>query len=304
MQKVRFTSIRLPFSFQDLVLATGSETKTSFAFLSKKDVFVSNIFDDLKEPKISGNFKKAILKNLKKFSPAIIACDLHPEYISTKYAKEVFEKARKRKKKLSLLEIQHHHAHIATSMAENGLRGKVIGVALDGTGYGTDGNIWGGEFLIANYHKFDRVAHFAYVPMPGAGRAVIEPVRMAFSYLYRTYKGDIYKLKSGVLKRIGKKQCSFFAKMIDKNLNSPLTSSAGRLFDAVSALLGVRYRISYEGEAAIELERIADADCSDIYKFRIDSSKDGIIVAFEPMIKAIMSDLKIGKPEVYRWVRQ
>lgn len=300
MQKAQLNSIKLPFSFKDSVLATGPERKGSFAILVGDTVFISEVFDDLREPKIFEDYKQAILSKKKglKFKsnfPNIIACDLHPEYISTKYAKDIFEKARRSKKKIHLSEIQHHHAHVASCMAENGLRRKVIGVAFDGTGYGSDGNIWGGEFLLADYCSFDRMAHLAYVPMPGVDKAVLEPARMAFSYIYKTYKRSVSKIKSDVLKRIGKDRYSIFGKMIDRNINSPLTSSAGRLFDAVSSLIGIRDYISYEAEAAIELEKIAALDSSNIYKFKIGKSKNKIIVEFYPMIKAIVSELENKK---------
>ena len=181
-------------------------------------------------------------------------------------------------------------------MAENGLRRKVIGVAFDGTGYGSDGNIWGGEFLIADYRAFKRAAHLEYLPMPGADKAVLEPARMAFSYLYRTYNGRADKMKSDVIKRLGKNKCRLFGEMIDKSFNSPLTSSAGRLFDAVSSLVGIRDVISYEGEAAIELEKLAAADCDGTYAFRIGKDGGELVIKFQPMIKSILSDLKNKKP--------
>lgn len=290
--------IKLPSPFKKPVLAMGSELKSSFAILIGKGVFISRTFDDLRAPKIFEDYKQAILNKKKDFElePGVIACDLHPEYISTNYAKEIFEKAKKRRKKIRLLEIQHHHAHIASCMAENGLRGKVIGVAFDGTGYGSDGNIWGGEFLLADYCSFERRAHLAYVPMPGADKAVLEPARMAFSYLYETYKKNISRLKLDVLKRMGRTKSSLFAEMINKRFNSPFTSSAGRLFDAVSSLIGIRDHMTYEGEAAIELERIASTDCSDIYEFKVGRIHDGLIVEFWPMIKAIVTELKKKKP--------
>lgn len=299
-----FTTIKLPFSFKNSVLAMGSEVKNSFAVLIGDTMFISELFDDLREPSVFEEYKQTILNiNRKKEfrlkhggAPKIISCDLHPEYISTKFAKEIFEKAKKRKKEIYLFEIQHHHAHIASCMAENGLRSKVIGVAFDGTGYGSDGNMWGGEFLLADYSSFNRQAHLAYVPMPGADKAVLEPARMAFSYLYKTYKKSINRLKLDVLKKIGKAKYSLFAEMIDKNINSPLTSSAGRLFDAVSSLVGIKDCIAYEGEAAIELERIAAFDCDDIYEFKIRETPDEMIIEFWPMIKEIVFDLKKRKP--------
>jgi hydrogenase maturation protein HypF len=310
--------IKLPFSFKDSVLATGSEFKSSFAVLIKDTIFISRVFDDLGNPHVFESYKRAILNTKRKLGikPDIIGCDLHPEYVSTKYAKEFFEEFGQSKEKFYspidayrrqntdlqhptfvrtyLLEIQHHHAHIASCMAENGLDRKVIGVAFDGTGYGTDGKIWGGEFLVANYCNFDRMAHLAYVPMPGADKSVIEPVRMAFSYLHKTYKKRISSLKLNILRRIGREKISLFTEMINKGINSPLTSSAGRLFDAVSSLLGIRDCISYAGEAAIELEKIAATatDCKDTYKFRLVTARNRTIIEFWPVIKAIVSDLK------------
>ncbi len=293
-----FTSIKLPFFSKHPILATGSELKSSFAILLGSNVFISKVFDDLRRPLIFEDFKKAILNKKKEFGRdfKIIACDLHPEYISTKYAKQLLEKEKSLRRKIHILEIQHHHAHVTACMAEHGLRRKVIGVAFDGTGYGPDGGVWGGEFLVADYRGFERAAHLEYVPMPGADKAVLEPARMAFSYLYGTYKRNIGTLKTDVLKRIGKNRYSLFAQMIDGNINSPLTSSAGRLFDAVSSLIGIKDSISYEGEAAIELERIAAPDCSDIYDFEIKKDKGKIIITFSPMIKAIVADLKNKKP--------
>ena len=287
-----FTSIKLPFSFKNPVLATGSELKSSFAILVRDTVSISSAFEDLRTPEVFEDFKKAIVgkKRDLRCDPRIIACDLHPEYMSTKYANELLGKG---KGHISL--IQHHHAHIAACMAENGLRRKVIGIAFDGTGYGSDGNIWGSEFLVADYHRFIRAGRFEYVSMPGADRAVLEPARMAFSYLYGTYKKNFSKLKLDVLKRIGKNRYSFFTEMIDKNINSPLTSSAGRLFDAVSSLIGVRDYISYEGEAAIELEKIATADSKSIYDFEIKRDEGEAVISFWPMIKGIVSDLRYKK---------
>lgn len=296
-----FTSIKLPFSFRNIILATGTEIKSSFAFLIGDTVYISGMFDDLRKPDTFEGYQQAVSGAKKQFGltsdriPSAIACDLHPEYISSRFAKDMFEKA-KIHKRIRLLEIQHHHAHVAACMAENRLFDKVIGVAFDGTGYGSDGNIWGGEFLLVDYTGFDRLAHIAYVPMPGADMAVVEPQRMAFSYLYETYNRNIDKLKLGVLRRIGKSKYSLFSEMIEKDINSPLTSSAGRLFDAVSSMIGIRDRISYEGEAAIELERIASTACSDIYKFEIGKIQDEIIIKFWPMIKAIILDLRHKKP--------
>lgn len=282
-------SIKLPFSFKHTVLALGSETNTTFSLLSNDAVFLSDPYRDLKDPSIFEDFKRGISDKKKalRIKPDTIACDMHPEYISSKYARDIA----KDEKGVCLAEVQHHHAHIAACMAENGLIGKVIGVAFDGTGYGADGKIWGGEFLIAGYKEFERVAHIAYVPMPGGDRAVREPIRMVLAYLYKAYGGYINKVPAGILERLGREKCAVIGNMMDKEINSPLTSSAGRLFDAVSSLLGIKDCSSYEGEAAIMLEEAAKGSAAeDSYNFKL--KEDGEIqIDFSDTIKEIVSGL-------------
>ncbi|MFH0839799.1 MAG: hypothetical protein V1883_02140 [Candidatus Omnitrophota bacterium] len=285
------TTVKVPFSFKHSVLAAGSETNTTFSLLKKDTVFVSAPYKDLKAPLTLDSFKKDIARKEASLhiNPDIIACDLHPEYMSAKYAKTLGAGA--------LVEVQHHHAHIASCMAESGLKGKVIGVAFDGMGYGPDGTIWGGEFLIGGYHSYRRAAHIAYATMPGGDKAVLEPIRMAFSYLYKTYKGNIAKVRTGVLLRLGKDKREIFKNMIDKKINSPLTSSAGRLFDAVASLIGVRDRISFEGEAAIALETIArGSDCSTFYGFTLKKKSGVISIEFGSMVREIISELTKREP--------
>ena len=158
-----------------------------------------------------------------------------------------------------LIGVQHHHAHIASCMAENHLEGRVIGFALDGTGYGTDGKIWGGEVLIAGYEGFERAAHLEYVPMPGGAAAIREPWRMAVSYLAHYFRREFLKpqfLKMDIpfLRQLDRQKAELLLRMIEQGVNSPLTSSCGRLFDAVAAFVGIRQQVNYEAQAAIELE--------------------------------------------------
>lgn len=288
-----YSTIALPFSCGSNILALGAESNSNFAVLIKNTAYMGGGFNNLREIDNFENYKKAIMERTRELEcePDIIACDLHPEYISTQYAEVLAAKENKNARKLRLFKIQHHHAHVAGCMAENGLRQKVIGAAFDGTGYGPDGNIWGGEFLTADYGSFKREAHFAYVPMPGGDMAAREPIRMAFSYIYKTYDGDISGRKIGVLKRIGRAKSALLAEMINKDINSPLTSSAGRLFDAVSSMLGIKRNVRYEGEAAVELEKIASAGSGDIYEFGIKKSGEGLILEFWPMIKQVIADL-------------
>lgn len=283
------TPLKLPFSFKHSILALGSETNTTFSLLNKDTVFLSRPYQDLKDLSVFEDFKNDILKEEKSLGikPEIIACDMHPEYTSSKYAREIT----KGKKEIRLVEVQHHHAHAAACMAENNLSGKVIGVAFDGTGYGTDGKIWGGEFLITDYKDFERMGHIAYIPMPGGDRAVLEPIRMLLAYLYKAYGGYINKVPADILERLGREKSLVITNMMDREINSPLTSSAGRLFDAVSSLMGIKDRISYEGEAAIMLEEAAKSSASkDSYNFRLREN-GAINIDFGDTIKEVVSGL-------------
>jgi hydrogenase maturation protein HypF len=230
------------------ILACGAHLKNSFALSRKGEIFLSQHIGDLDNLKTLRSFENNIehFKKLFAIEPEIIAYDMHPGYLSTKYARE--QKGKK-------VEVQHHHGHICSCMADNGLSNhEVVGVALDGSGYGTDGAMWGGEFLIADYSEFKRVAHLKYVPLPGGEQAIKEPWRMKASYLYDTYGKDFLDVVPGLDRYKG----GILEKMIEKRINSPLTSSMGRLFDGVSSLIGLRDRVSYEGQAAIELEMIIE----------------------------------------------
>ena len=218
----------------------------------------------------------------------MIACDLHPQYLSTHYA-ELFEN----ELNIPLIRVQHHHAHIASCMAEHGLDESVIGVSLDGTGFGSDGNIWGGEFLIADLKESTRFKHFDYVPMPGGEKAVDEPWRMAYSYIFK-YSGDIFDYESlSVFNSIETKKLSMIKEMLVKKLNAPLTSGAGRLFDAVSAILGLCPEAIFDSEAPMRLESVIDCETTGFYPFQAD-----INIVFAETIKAIIADLHKQKISV------
>ena len=173
---------------------------------------------------------------------------MHPEYLPSKYAARIAVE-----KHLPLIPVQHHHAHIVSCMAENGVKTPVIGVAFDGVGYGTDGAIWGGEFLIADWHGFQRVGQLEYVPMPGGAAAIKKPYRMALGYLY-SLLGDDFSLEGLPLANLNPTETAIIRQQLQKRINCPLTSSAGRLFDAVAALTGLSDAVSYEAQAAIALE--------------------------------------------------
>ncbi len=237
------------------LLAVGPEQKNTLTFVRGRDAFVSQHVGDLENADTFDAWLQAAsrIESLFEVRPAALACDAHPEYLSSKWAREQARSAG-----YPLLEVQHHHAHIASVLGEHGIDGAVCGIAFDGTGYGVDGSIWGGEVLIANQQAFERFANFAYVPMPGGAAAVRNPLRMAYGVLWEFDLLD-HPAAQGVLDRLGD-QAALCDQMIEKGLNTPVTSSVGRLFDAASALLGVCEHPTYEGEAAIMLEACAWSD--------------------------------------------
>ncbi|MDI6736547.1 MAG: carbamoyltransferase HypF [bacterium] len=266
------------------ILAVGAEFKNTFCLTRDNYAFCSQHIGDLKNYETLKYFKESIerFKRLFRIEPEIIAHDLHPDYLSTKFAQE---------SSYPLFPIQHHHAHIASCMAENGVDEKVIGVAMDGTGYGTDGNVWGCEFLLTDYSGFERAGHLKYLPLPGGDKATEEPYRMAISYLYSVFGEAI---PSRFLKRWGDEKTLFIIKMLKQGLNSPLTSSAGRLFDAIASILGLRDKVNYEAQSAIELEMIADEHEKSGYGFEIYGEGDTLIINPTKTIFDIVGDMDSG----------
>jgi hydrogenase maturation protein HypF len=264
------------------ILALGAEQKNSFCLGIHYQAILSQYIGDLKNLPVFNFFRESIARfyELFRFNPEYIACDLHPDYLSTQYA-AVLEK----ELKVPVIRIQHHHAHIASAMAENGLDEKVIGVCFDGTGYGTDDKIWGGEFLIADHEKFTRFIHFDYVPMPGGDRTVAEPWRMAFSYLYKYFRTSFDPQNHRIFRSIDKEAITMVREMIDKNINSPLTSSAGRLFDAVSAILGLCGKSEFDSEAPMRLESAINCETDLYYPFKIEKT-----IEFAGMFREIIKD--------------
>jgi hydrogenase maturation protein HypF len=248
--------VRLATSVPRPVLACGAELKNTFCLAKDDHAFLSHHIGDLENYETLTSFVEGIahFQRLFDITPAVVAHDLHPEYLSTKHAMTL---------DLELVGVQHHHAHIASCLADNGEPGPVIGVAFDGLGYGTDGTIWGGEFLVADLTGFTRADHLHPVPMPGGTQAIRQPWRMAAAYLDLAYDGDPPE-RLDVVRRNRERWHDVVA-IARSGTNSPLTSSAGRLFDAVSALLGLRDTITYEGQAAIELEQLADPAVRDAY---------------------------------------
>ena len=269
------------------ILACGAGLKNTICITRGNEVFLSQHIGDLFNVKTYEFFKAAIdhLKKVMDIEPELIAHDLHPGYMSTAYAMEA--------KGIKKIGVQHHHAHAVACMAENDIDEEVLGITLDGTGYGTDGHIWGGEFFLCTRQKFQRKAHLSYIRMPGGDAAVLEPWRMAASVLYEAFGKDFLNLDIPYIKEMDKKKLSFIFQMMEKNLNCPLTSSCGRLFDAVASLLCIRHEISHESQAAMELEAVADEILSwESYDFRLTG--DPIQIDLLPSIRQIVADLQAG----------
>ncbi len=281
--------VSVPVAFRRPVLACGAELKNTFCLGRGRHAFVSHHIGDLENAETLRSFTEGIghFQRLFEITPTLVAHDLHPEYLSTKYAVDVAEL----REEVELIAVQHHHAHIAACLADNGEQGPVIGVAFDGTGYGTDGTIWGGEFLVAGLAGFERAGHLAPVPMPGAAAAIRQPWRMAAAYLDAAYpEGPPGGL--AVMMR-NEKQWGDVVALGRRGLSAPVTSSAGRLFDAAAALLGVRDVISYEGQAAIELEQLADPAEQRGYRAAVTPGQV-LEVAGADLIRAVCEDLAAG----------
>lgn len=273
------------------ILAVGGELKNTVCLAKGRHAFLSQHIGDLENLEAYRFFEDVIghLERILEIEPHIIAHDLHPDYLSTKWALA--------QKGLAIVGVQHHHAHIASCMAENHLEGRVMGFSLDGTGYGTDGHIWGGEVLVADYIHFERAAHFNYVAMPGGAKAIQEPWRMAIAYLAHHFGSEFVKLPVPFVRDLNKRDVDTILQMIERRVNSPLTSSCGRLFDAVAALIGLRARVNYEGQAAIELEAaIRDSEDARAYPLDLKDAGGKWIIETRPLFDELLRDLEAEVP--------
>jgi hydrogenase maturation protein HypF len=275
-----------PVRTDTVILAAGPEQKNTFCLLTGEYAFVSQHIGDMENAETLASYERAIdlYGHLFRARPEIVAYDLHPEYLPTKHALSLG---------LPALGVQHHHAHIASVTAEHGRTDRVLGVALDGTGYGTDGTIWGGEWLAADWEGFDRVAHLRQLPLPGGAAAIRRPARMALGALDAC--GLLEHPGAGPLRaRLAEGEEQTIGAMITHRLNTPMTSSMGRLFDAVAALAGVRDDALYEGQAAIELEAIADPAAEDSYGFGFIEEDGMLLVDSAPVLEAVLDDVADG----------
>jgi hydrogenase maturation protein HypF len=265
------------------ILACGAELKNTFCLVKDGNAFVSHHIGDLENYETFRSFTEGIehLSRLFDIDPEVVAYDLHPEYLSTKYALGLDG--------AELVGVQHHHAHIASCMTDNAVDSAVIGVAFDGTGYGDDGTLWGGEFLIADLMTYERVGHLTPHALPGGVTAIREPWRMAASYLSSLYDEtpqlDVRRCNPGWDQVVA---------VARGNVGAPQTTSAGRLFDAVAAIIGIRDAVNYEGQAAIELEQRAAAGVAGGYPVAVASGPQGLVLDTDGLVRAVVDDVVTG----------
>ena len=264
------------------ILACGGELKNTLCLTKDHYAILSQHIGDLENLETMEFFRETLdhLKRFFRVSPVAVAHDLHPNYLSTRFA--LGESG------LQPIGVQHHHAHIASCMADNGLDGRVIGVAFDGSGYGTDGKIWGGEFLVCGFDDFERRGHLSYVPLPGGDRAVRQPWRSALAYLDAAFGSEATSLPLPLFREIPGEHRTFVGAMISRRIHALETSSCGRLFDAVASIIGIRHEITYEGQAAIELEAVASDDAR-TYPFTFVGG-DPFQIDLRDVIRSVTSD--------------
>jgi hydrogenase maturation protein HypF len=281
--------VHLPFTTKP-TLAVGGELKNTFCLTRDRYAFLSHHIGDMENAEIYQSFEQGVehLSHLFRITPEIIAHDLHPNYFTTAYS-------HRSKLGAQRVEVQHHHAHIAACMADNGLDNRrVIGLAFDGTGYGSDGTIWGGEVLLADYAGFERFAHLEYLPLPGGDTAIRKPWRIAAGYAFAL---GVKISDLPFLNNVDEQELVIVRQQVEKNLYAPLTSSMGRLFDAVAALVGVRTEVTYEAQAAIELETLSKKDLSaaEPYPFAMDETGSGMLIRLKDLLSAVVEEVRGGK---------
>lgn len=274
------------------ILACGGELKNAFCLSRDQYAFMSHHIGDMENYETERSFEQGIqhFEKLFRIHPTAIACDSHPNYLASTYARE-----RSNREQLPLIEVQHHHAHLAACLAEHNLwdnKENVIGCIFDGTGYGSDGAIWGGEFLIGNAAQFQRITHLPYVPQPGGDAATRHPARMALAHLWKA--GIVWQDDLPPLSALSDREQAALQNQLEKQVNCPQTSSMGRFFDAVSSLIGVRQHVNYEGQAAIELEAIADGNESGCYPMLF--SPTSYTIDLKPFWQALLADHRTGTP--------
>jgi hydrogenase maturation protein HypF len=282
-------SIPLPVQAARPLLACGAELKNTFCVAKGTSAWVSHHIGDLENFETLESFRDGIEHFAALFgvAPEIVAHDLHPEYLSTKYAFE--------RDDLEPVAVQHHHAHLAACLAEHGERGPAVGAIYDGTGYGTDGTIWGGELLVGDLKTFERAGHLLTVALPGGERAVREPWRMACAWLLAA-RGEEVNVPQPIAKEVEPRSWAAVSELARRGLASPPTTSMGRLFDAVAALCGVRLRANYEGQAAAELESLCDCYERGAYSLPLLRQDGEMVLDARPTVVEAAQDVRRGVP--------
>jgi hydrogenase maturation protein HypF len=281
------------------ILAVGAHLKNTVALSVERQVFISQHIGDLETAEAMRAFEDVIADFLRLYeaTPVAIAHDLHPDYLSTRWAVEQAPLL-----PCSLAPVQHHHAHLASCLADNGVEGPALGVTWDGTGYGTDGTVWGGEFLLGDAAGFTRVAHLRPFRLPGGDAAIKEPRRVALATLWELYGDAVLEREDlAPVRALRPAERRLLAQMLERGLNAPITTSAGRLFDAVAALLDLHQQVTFEGQAAMALEFAADPTVTDAYLLPTIAMKEtyGFVLDWGPLLEAIVDDLQRGgKPGI------
>lgn len=270
------------------ILGFGAEKTNTFALGKGDSILQSQYIGDLKNWETFCFYTESLerFQRLFRFSPSLLACDLHPDYLSSREAERLSSE-----RNLPLVRVQHHHAHAAACMLEYGLHEPVIALVLDGTGLGDDGKVWGGEIFLCDRSRYERLSHLEYIPLPGGDKASKEPWRMAVACLWH-YFGEEMPFPPGFVERIGEERILLLRKMMEKGINTPYTSSAGRLFDAVASLLGVCDVSTYQAEAPVRLEQAASGE----HPYRYSVSIEEEVISMRPLLEGLLADLHAGLP--------
>jgi len=284
-------AVDLPFTASHDILACGAQRKSTYCLVTGSKAYLSQDIGDLERPEALEHFEASLesTRRLFQVEPQVIAHDMDPDYMSTHFAHAYPATSAIR------VVVQHHHAHVVSAMVDRGLEGPVIGVAYDGGGYGTDGAVWGGEILVADWQSFERAAHVRYAPLLGREAAILHPYRMAAAYVWSLCAASESEFES-FLATLPIGERIMLRRQLEAELNTPLTSSCGRLFDAAAAMLGVCREAEYEGQPALELEAIADPQVEDVYPYDIIRRGDGWIIDPAALFRALWCEYRAGRP--------
>jgi hydrogenase maturation protein HypF len=287
--------IMVDWKFGSHVLACGPEQKNTFALAKDNAVYLSHHIGDMENFEVLKSLEEGVqhFKHIFDIEPEILAYDLHPDYLSTKYALD-YPDINSNDQTIHKVGVQHHHAHAVSCMIENGINQPVLAIVLDGTGYGTDGTIWGGELLLAEHDRFERLGHFQTTKLPGGTAAIKYPWQMGISYLQSVFGDKLVDIP--FIRNLDSKKIKLVLTMMNTGLNSPITSSCGRLFDGVAAVIGLRNQVNYEGQAAVEFEQTIENRVDGVYEFEVRDEQNLLIFNWSKMIRQLVEDIKNNIP--------